>query len=847
MNPFAETMRRFSEAEGPRIAVFKPLGSKNKDLYPFLTEVLSAKGHVEIVDEVFVDSFAVISKGLVDLLIIPEMDCVTRDQFKFIRDYARRGGGLLLSAEDFFMRGKIVRDHFSQFDPTSEEEGEAFFQRSTAYLGIKPYQSDISPTWVRFDADFIPVAEGPVALPLSPMSAQFNNSSSIDVPAPPAGHVFPERYEVLRNYDAAVGTDPLGRRLSLPVCFAQNWETGSRYALIAFNGKGGFLDPENPYAKAVLEAAVDFCANRVFACDCVPEYACYRDGEAVKIGYTLQNGHEHLVEVMAELSILDGDAVCYHTASPVRLAPGETYHGEAFWLPASFAGDCYRVTLRISNNDRLLSKCENGFVVWKEEVATGGPEVKACGKYFLINGKPSVITGTNYYESNLGEMMWIRPNIAKLADDLRQMQDSGINYIRIHYHHAKWFLDYLKNVTGRVPDYYREIAENSCLPSERILRIFDAHIYLCQKFGIIYGGDLFTLIPEEMGDPRGWFGVQDYLWFPEKRRWQKAFLDLLIPRYIDVKGIAWDLYNEPHGVLIAEFIPDFSEAFLPWAKEMKAHLRKLGDNHLVTVGIDDPERFETVLDFYAEHRNYRYAGEIKCNTEKPEMFQEVWLDRPPTPEGDAEQRKDMRQALLDTFRTGLAGFSPWQWTNQIRLWADNASYIGEIWDDRLGCCVRNDGTVKPAGRFYRDFIWCLRDLAFLAPADGGIQTEQGILRIRAAGETEQGEAYFALERDGSVLRAAARRVLRGETLTAEADCDCDVWYFHAEDGTDFVRADEACALSLHMEKAPSRIGLAPAPGSTIEQKLSLPLTGNTLAVCLEPWQAHYWLRIEYKT
>ncbi len=46
--------------------------------------------------------------------------------------------------------------------------------------------------------------------------------------------------------------------------------------------------------------------------------------------------------------------------------------------------------------------------------------------------------------------------------------------------------------------------------------------------GIIYGGDLFTLIPAEMGDPRGWMHIQDYIWFDDKIECQKEFLKLAV-------------------------------------------------------------------------------------------------------------------------------------------------------------------------------------------------------------------------------------------------------------------------------------------------------------------------------
>ena len=55
------------------------------------------------------------------------------------------------------------------------------------------------------------------------------------------------------------------------------------------------------------------------------------------------------------------------------------------------------------------------------------------------------------------------------------------------------------------------------MPDEAAWRTFDAFIYLCQKLGIAYGGDLFTLVPEEMGDPRGWFPMTEAACRPRRR------------------------------------------------------------------------------------------------------------------------------------------------------------------------------------------------------------------------------------------------------------------------------------------------------------------------------------------
>ena len=838
MMTFLEVIELFRKTSKPRIAIFHPVEDEEDRMYDALLRVLSQKGEAVLVDETFVDSYIALCTGLTDLIVIASLDKVKREQFKFIKAYIEQGGAVLLSASDFFMPGREVNDPFSQFDPKSVMAGEEFFKRSTAYLGIKPYRSDVAPTRVCLDADFISGFESPVDLSISPVGAQFNNSSNRHVPAPPVGHVFPERYEVLRNYDVITGHDPAGRRVSAPVCFAHNWETGARLMVIADNAPGGFLDEANPFFEGVVNAAFDFSQNKVMLVSCEPEYACYRQGEAVKASCTVWNHHTQKKRVMVQMTFLSGGVARYFEEKALEIMPGETVRQEIAWFPEAFDDDRYTLDVRVTDGKRLLSKAENGFVVWDDRVALSGPSVKAMGKYFRINEKPGIITGVNYYESNLGEMMWIKPNIAKLDRDLSQMRDGGVNYIRIHYHHAKWFSDYLRSVTGAMPDYFN-IPENSCLPSERILRIFDAHIYLCQKYKIIYGGDLFTLLPEEMGDPRGWYGIQDYLWFEDQLIMQKAFLNLLVPRYRRVPGIAWDLYNEPHGTFILALMPQFDERFLRWATEIKAHMRALGDEHMMTVGVDAPEKFDGVMDFYAEHRNYAFAGELHTDTQKPEIFQEVWMDRPPTFDGDEKQLSDIRQALLDCFRTGLSGFSPWQWTNQIRLWSDYKAYIGELWDDRLGCCVRNDGTLKPAGRFYRDFITLTVDLIFLEMKDGVIKTTNGEIKMTAAKDASKDRPYLTVTENGRIIRVLAKDSLQTPDLTI--DTHGDLWYFE-KDSVRFFKLDSCGDAKILLKNQTTRFFLCARPGE--EALFEIERRFDTIHI--EPWHTYYWIRCDAK-
>jgi len=55
--------------------------------------------------------------------------------------------------------------------------------------------------------------------------------------------------------------------------------------------------------------------------------------------------------------------------------------------------------------------------------------------------------------------MWLRPNLLKIREDFKSMRDLGINFIRIHYHHSKWFRDYFSKVLKENLDPYLQVAD----------------------------------------------------------------------------------------------------------------------------------------------------------------------------------------------------------------------------------------------------------------------------------------------------------------------------------------------------------------------------------------------------
>ncbi|MFC1515087.1 hypothetical protein ACFL5X_04210, partial [Candidatus Omnitrophota bacterium] len=69
---------------------------------------------------------------------------------------------------------------------------------------------------------------------------------------------------------------------------------------------------------------------------------------------------------------------------------------------------------------------------------------------------------------------------------------------------------------------------------------------------------------------------------------------------------------------------------------------------------------------------------------------------------EMKQAKELNNDFRAFLETEAAGFVPWQWTRQARLW--NNATDDERWDDELGVCVREDGSLKPAGRVYSSLI-----------------------------------------------------------------------------------------------------------------------------------------------
>ena len=854
MKAFTQSLHTFKQSDKTKIAIYRPEKSTNDALYESVVSVFRPTACVEVVNTFFLYSYDAMFCKRFDILMVLESELLITQDCVRIREYLRRGGALIIGGSNMLMQEIVTkRDaQASYFGVKKDDEEDALtlYKKTLAHIGIKPYVSDVVPSKVSFDTDFLEgVADTWKDMVIPPDSAKMNTTSNRRAPQPYAGTCFPERYEVLRNFEVVSGYDALGRKLNTAVNFAQNYETGARVCLIASNAENSFLDAKNPYFASILQSSVKFCLNEIMVSFFESSYACYKYGENPQITYTIKSFASVEKTVDAQVRIMGaGNTVITQTFRHV-IAPGEEIAGSMFWENAEFTEDFYETDIRLYENGSIISKADNAFVIWNEEVLAQGSEMFCDGEYFLKNGKRGALLGTNYYDSNSGSAMWVYPNISHLNADLKDMADFGIEWVRVHYHHPKWFCDFFRQLGAEVPERYRGL-DASYLPGEKHLRIFDAHVYLCQKYHMIMNYDLFTLIPEELGDPRGWGGPIDYICLEEKIEKQKEFLSLIVNRYKGIPGIAWDIHNEPHYTgLTPETYHRFVEPVSLWIKMMRDYIAGLGEKHPITSGgfmnflDEDADAPHDIVDYLTIHAFWRYADQTKSNIfVGPQVYHEAWMNRPYTPEGCLEQLADMRYALINSLRVGFAGFMPWQWTEQVAMWQAEGTYYGENWDDLLGCCVHNNGTLKPAGRFFRDFIRVFNDLeidSYLG--DNKIRTKNGLITFGVPQEMHAGEYYMLYTENDVPVRGIAWGNIVEKDFTISTNSEsANVFFDFSRDNSVYCKADEACHFTASFSK-----DITKAVFTNGKEEVEIPVNGKVLELDLTDWQTYYWIRLSF--
>jgi len=614
-----------------------------------------------------------LNTGAFDLLIMPYGEAFPYKAFQNIKEYIFEGGGLLnvagkpfwaaMEKSNGLWRKADIKDPYAEF---------------LSKLGIKYYESEGS----------------------DDMGLSVTTSLGFSPLQPTHGNVFPYRIPA---------RDFLKSREDM--IFVKSWKNPyieaaykipNKWCLVAAKGERNPLNPKNSLARKNLADIIEYLSFPIVVYELETNFAGYYQGEGVEASLKVINTGKALISCVVEIEFLnEEDVVIYAIDKPVELQKEEQITLKGIWRPKKFEDSFYKVRASLKKDNVILDREENGFVVMDKDAIKNKPSISIDKGKFIINDEESFILGVNYYESRLGELMWLKPNLLRIREDFKAMRNLGINFVRIHYHHSKWFRDYFSQIVKEPLDPYFQESDTEPLPSERSLRILDAIIQLSGEQGLIFCMDIFSLVPEEMGNPIGWFGLKERVLDTEKLAIQKEFVKVIANRYKDIPGIAWDLWNEPR------LKKEDMQALKTWGEEIVYSFRENGDTHLITIGCDSSLELIDAVDYACVH-TYE-PGEFNFNEsmDKPVIFQETWDPAGLGATEEIRQKDELTKDFKAFLNTNAAGFVPWQWTRQARLW-NNASE-SEKWDDDLGLCVREDGSLKPAGSAYRELISKIKD------------------------------------------------------------------------------------------------------------------------------------------
>ena len=821
-------------------------------------ETWGAQPGVKIVplDKYEIRSFSIVFRSHIDMLVYPYGALYPMDAFPSytgdtVAGFLKRGGAVLTTGGVPF--GNPVNDEGKpplEGSPDPLSLNPDIYSRWVAPLGFKYYVHPHRPPVMGVERSFLPAAPAQIPLPGSQLGLVVNNSSHAPVPRPYHGNAFPERYPARSVTPLFWGEDSYGRKLATNGVLVQDFESGSRSVHLS-QGDSHPLTPGSGFFSPLMADILSLLLNRIFVKDVSTGYACYRDGESVTVHAEFVSFEPSDVEAEVALEIRHGDKIVDSHRETVRFAKNQIASKTWQWSPGKFEGDEYTIGVSLTRNRQTLSRANNGFVVWKDEIVRRAPGIVAEGQYLRKADGEAFVAGTNYYESTRGELMWYRPDVRRICADLAGMRGCGVNYIRPHYHHLKWFKDYLEFQHEELPPYFESLKDlASPMPDERTWRMFDVFIYLCQKHGIVYGGDLFTVVPEDMGDPRGWFPLIEAVVSADKRAAARGFFRALTERYKGIPCIAWDLWNEPEVPL---------PLLKQWTEDMRRIVVESGERRVITVGGGSGEALGASVDFLGLHLNARKIRELTNRFEKPAIAQEVYLDHAEDLTSELAQAEDMREGMLAAVRGGLAGFAPWSWTRQMRLWQDSYEHDPsnrmESWDDRLGSHTHDDGTLKPAGQVFRDLALFLRTISFKScdRSTHSIFTDRGQVSVALPGI--DGAASYSLFhfRGSDCFGAMSLGSIEWQGKTLLRGPESGYLYAFSEDGEIATtkrlvfKSEQPGVLRLYGRTPPSAITLTEVCPGGPRKLAGLPsaVQGDAVEISIQPTQEAYWVTAEW--
>jgi hypothetical protein len=232
-----------------------------------------------------------------------------------------------------------------------------------------------------------------------------------------------------------------------------------------------------------------------------------------------------------------------------------------------------------------------GFWVKDAALLASGPKLGVSRDWIRADSKVLPVVGTTYMASDVHRKFLFEPNPLVWDRDFAFMKGQGINMVR----------------TGLWTAWSRVMLDPGAL-DENVLAALDAYVLTAARHGILVCFNFFAFLPPSYTDSNPYLG-------PRAIEGQRALLSMVASRYHGVGWVHWDLINEPsyappEGVWRNLPIGDAHEA-RAWREWVKA---KHGEDPLVlrdlwrdtgndVLGV--PRASEIGYNFLREHRRPR--------------------------------------------------------------------------------------------------------------------------------------------------------------------------------------------------------------------------------------------------
>lgn len=360
--------------------------------------------------------------------------------------------------------------------------------------------------------------------------------------------VFPEKWG--RHVPLVDLLDSRGRLVGSAGAIAHNYAghyAGSSWAFFGVTNMDLFAEGSPMIER--LPAIVDAVIDRVYLHSLQSDFACYADGETVKLSCTAANLGRKDAAAAVRFRVYDraGRQVWESGASQVTLGAGASEVVSAEFAPGRFTDDLYRVTAEMSIDGRQVDLMETGFAAYQPEVTAAGLMLRLNDNYFHDGDRPVLLSGTNvtgsvFFSGNEDPLVWDR--------DLARMRECGLNIIRV-LHFSPFLSD--KPSMGAIRPI--DLGVDRLPPATE--RKLDALVQLCQKHKVVMFLTIHDWMHAELSN--------------EELAAQRKYAKLIASRYRDAPGFMIDVENEPMLPLLYDARPgEQPDAVAAWNDYLRA-------------------------------------------------------------------------------------------------------------------------------------------------------------------------------------------------------------------------------------------------------------------------------------